>query len=132
MKLRLLVVLVLATGFGIAAPANAQTAPQTVGIRIVDAPANRANDPRAREYIVDHISPGTTIVRRVEVSNDTSQTQVVQLYAAAASISGGSFQFGDGRAVNELTTWTTVTPASVSPASGARVLATVTIAVPPD
>jgi hypothetical protein len=114
------------------APARAQAPPPTVGIRLVDAPTNRADDPRARQYIVDHLAPGTTITRRVEVSNDTTQTQAVQLYAAAASIKDGSFQFGDGRAVNDLTTWTTVEPAAVSPPAGTKALATVTIAVPAD
>jgi len=110
--------------------ATAQAPPQTVGIRIVDAPTNRSNDPRARQYIVDHVSAGTTITRRVEVSNDTGRTQTVQLYAAAGSIKDGTFQFGEGRAANDLTSWTTVDPPTVSPAAGAKTLATVKIAVP--
>lgn len=114
------------------APVLAQAPAQTVGIRIVDAPTNRADDPRARQYIVDHVAPGTTISRRVEVSNDTAETQVVQLYPAAGSIRDGNFQFGDGRAANDLTSWTTVDPTSVSPPSGGKSLATVTIAVPAD
>ena len=130
--------LLIAIGLVAAVPATmpplalAQASPQTVGIRLVDAPTNRADDPRARQYIVDHLAPGTTITRRVEVSNDTTLTQAVQLYAAAASIKDGSFQFGDGRAVNDLTTWTTVDPPTVSPPAGAKSLATVTIAVPAD
>jgi hypothetical protein len=114
------------------APALAQAPPQTVGIRIVDAPTNRADDPRARQYIVDHLAPGTTITRRVEVSNDTTTSQAVQLYAAAGSIENGNFRFGDGRAANDLTTWTTVEPATVNPQAGAKSLATVRIAVPAD
>lgn len=105
---------------------------ETVGIRIVDAPTSRADDPRALQYIVDHVAPGTTITRRVEVSNDTTEPQAVQLYAAAADIADGSFQFGDGRAANELTEWTTVEPGSVDPPAGEDMLATVTIAVPAD
>ena len=128
--------LLIATGLVAAAavpgPALAQAPPQTVGIRIVDAPTNRADDPRARQYIVDHLAPGTTITRRVEVSNDTAETQPVQLYAAAASIKDGNFQFGDGRAANDLTSWTTVEPATVSPPAGAKSVATVKIAVPAD
>lgn len=117
----------------VAAPSSAQAPPpQTVGIRIVDGPANRTDDPRALQYIVDHLSPGTTITRRVEVSNNTAESQVVQLYAAAGSIADGSFQFGEGRAANDLTRWTTVDPPTVSPAAGEKTLATVTIAVPAD
>lgn len=113
-------------------PALAQTPAETVGIRILDSPTNRSDDPRAREYIVDHVVPGTMITRRVEVSNNTATTQVVHLYAAAARISDGNFQFGEGRAANDLTSWTTVDPATVSPPSGGKLLATVTIAVPAD
>lgn len=113
-------------------PSAAQAGPETVGIRIVDAPTNRSDDPRALQYIVDHVAPGTTISRRVEVTNDTTETQEVQLYAAAASISDGDIQFGEGRAANDLTTWTTVDPPTVRPPSGGASLATVTIAVPDD
>lgn len=106
-------------------------APETVGIRIVDAPSTRADDPRAKLYFVDHLAPGTTINRRVEVSNDTSQTQTVQLYAAAADVADGAFRFGDGRAVSDLTRWTTVDPSRLTLVAGEKGLATVTVAVPP-
>lgn len=128
---RLVIVLAGVLALSGAVPSLAQ-APQTVGIRIVDVPTIRTDDPRAREYIVDHLAPGTTITRRVEVSNDTEEPQVVQLYAAAASIPDGSFQFGDGRAANDLTSWTTVDPPTVNPTAGGKVLATVKIAVPAD
>jgi hypothetical protein len=104
--------------------------PQTVGIRIVDVPTTRTDDPRARQYIVDHLAPGTTITRRVEVSNDTGKTQAVQLYAGAASIANGSIAFADGRTPSDLTGWTKVEPATVSPKSGGTAIATVTIFVP--
>jgi opacity protein-like surface antigen len=116
----------------LAAQAPAAQAPETVGIRLVDAPTNRQDDPRAREYIIDHLAPGTTISRRVEVSNDTSKQVVVQLYAAAADISGGEFHFGEGHAANDLTQWTTLNPASVTLAPGAKSQSAVSIAVPKD
>lgn len=131
-RLALLIVAGLLSVSATTLPALAQAPVQSVGIRIVDAPTNRADDPRARQYIVDHLAPGATITRRVEVSNDTSTSQVVQLYAAAGSIKDGTFQFADGRAANDLTSWTTVVPATVSPAPGGRVLVTVTVAVPAD
>lgn len=106
-------------------------ASETVGIRIVDAPTNRADDPRARLYIVDHLAPGTTISRRVEIVNDSTKAQSVQLYAAAADVVDAAFRFGEGRAANDLTRWTTVNPSSLSLAPKARGVATVTIAVPP-
>lgn len=103
---------------------------ETVGIRIVDAPTNRADDPRARLYIVDHLAPGTTITRRVEVSNDSTKAQSVQLYAASADVVDTAFRFGDGRTANELTRWTTIAPTSLSLAAGAKSFATVTVVVP--
>lgn len=122
----------LAATAGPALPATAQAPPETVGIRIVDAPTSRVDDPRARQYIVDHVAPGTTISRRVEVSNDTTTAQVIQLYGAAGSIEEGNFRFGDGRAASDLISWTTVDPPTVSPPPGEKSLATVTIAVPPE
>ena len=112
--------------------ATAGPAPQGVGIRLVDIPTALANDPRARQYIIDHLAPGTTISRRVEVTNYTAKPQVVSLYAASATISGGSFLFGAGRAANELTSWTTVEPPTLTVGPGVKALATVTIAVPPN
>ena len=111
-------------------PSATAEAPQTIGFRLVDTTASRTDDPRARSYIVDHVAPATTIVRQVEVRNDTAQPQSIGLYAAAADIGGGEFRFGDARAANELTGWTTVSPPSVRLAAGARGEATVTIAVP--
>lgn len=105
---------------------------QTFGIRLLDAPTNRSDDPRARVYIVDHVLPGTTISRRIEVENETEETQGIDLYAGAASVRDGEFRFGDGRARNELTTWTSVDPGVAQVQPGAKQIATVTIAVPAD
>jgi len=110
-------------------PAVAQSG-ETFGIRIVDVPTSRTDDPRARLYIVDHLPPGANISRRVEVNNDTGKPQVFQLYPAAASIADGNVKFAEGRATNDLTSWTTIDQPSVSLAAGAKATATVTIAVP--
>lgn len=115
-----------------ASPAQQPPSPGTVGIRLLDAPQARADDPRARLYIVDHLAPGTTINRRVEVSNDAGQTQTIELYAGSATIEGAEFRFGEGREPNDLTRWTRVVPAELSLAPGQRGAATVTIAVPSD
>jgi len=112
-------------------PVAAQpAAPETVGIRILDAPTNRTDDPRALLYIVDHLKQGTTIKRRVEVANNTNEVQPIQLYVAAGDIGGGTFHFGEGRAANDLTAWTTVDPPSLTLPAHAKADATVTIAVP--
>lgn len=126
-----LLVAIAAGAYGSLTHAAAQT-PGTVGIRIVDAPVSRQDDPRARLYVVDHLAPGTTINRRVEVANHTTEVQEVELYAGAARIDEGEFGFGEGRAGNELTSWTRVVPEHLSLLPDAKGTATVTIAVPAD
>jgi hypothetical protein len=103
-----------------------------ISIGLAEAPSNRADDPRARLYIVDHVAPGTTISRKVRVTNNTDASQSIDTYAAAASINDGQFHFGDGHARNELTTWTTVDPPTASYTKGEAKLVNVTIAVPKD
>ncbi|MBX4171652.1 DUF916 domain-containing protein [Rhodococcus sp. DMU2021] len=104
----------------------------SIGIRLLEAPANNRDDPRARVYIVDHLAPGATITRRLEVSNTTDRQADIRLYASAASIEQGRFTGAAGTVANELTTWTTIAPSQVAvpPESTAEV--TATIAVPRD
>lgn len=128
--MRRLIVMVIGVLAAVGVPASWAQAPQTVGIRLVDVPTSRTDDPRARQYVVDHLAPGTTITRRVEISNDTSTAQAIQLYAGAATIANGEAVFADRRTGNDLTSWTTVDPPAMNPAAGAKMLATVKIAVP--
>ena len=44
----------------------------SIGIRLLEAPADAADDPRAQVHIVDHLAPGTTITRQIEVSNTSA------------------------------------------------------------
>ena len=91
----LVVALVIASTVGLELPALAgQSLPVgsgAIGVRLLDAPATAQADPRARLYIVDHVAPGTTIRRRVQVTNTTSSTGHVALYAAAARIQDAAF-----------------------------------------
>jgi hypothetical protein len=103
-----------------------------IGIRLLDVPESSAADPRARLYVVDHLAPGTTISRRVEVSNTSDAAVEVLTYAAAATIDDGSFIGSDGRTENELSQWTTVSPGTRSLAAGAVATVVVTVAVPVD
>jgi hypothetical protein len=103
-----------------------------IGIRIIDVPASSAADPRARLYVVDHLTPGATISRRVEVSNATGELAEVAVYAAAAGIDDGVFIGAEGRTVNELSLWTAVTPETLRLSAGAVATVVVTIAVPFD
>ena len=119
-----------------AGPAPSATATATssgsVGIRLLDVPVSEANDPRARLYIVDHVTPGAVIQRHVEVSNTTSSNLSIALYAAAATIEGTSFIGDAAHAANDLSSWTSVSPAAPQIPAGGTAAATVTIAVPTD
>ena len=106
------------------------TSPGSVGVRLLDVPANAVNNSRAREYVVDALAPGTIIHRRMEVSNSTTSAQQVTVYPAAATITHGSFIGAPARTGNDLSAWTTVSrPSLVIPAGGTAV-DTVTVAIP--
>ncbi len=122
--------LLSASGVAVAAPR--QDDPVGIGVRLVDAPVDARDDPRARIYIVDHLAPGAVIQRRIEISNTTSAAHEVALYASAATIGDGSFVGSADRTPNELSSWTTVDPGASDIAAGGRVTATVTITVPDD
>lgn len=103
-----------------------------LSIRLLDAPSDRADDPRARIYIVDHLEQGDRIERRVELANGTDRPLEVELYAAAATVRDGQFQFGEARAANDLTSWTTLDPSKVTVPAGGKTTSTVRVAVPED
>lgn len=130
----------------VAAPATAGAAPAAatpvqqapsetdggIGLRLVDIPSVATDDARAKLYIVDHLPPGRVIERRIELTNTTTRTAQVTLYAAAANIVDGAFLGADGHTANELSAWTSVRPASPAIPAGGRLMATVRIAVPKD
>jgi hypothetical protein len=109
-----------------------QAANDSVGLRLVDVPADTADDPRARLYLVDHLAPGSVISRRIEVSNTTAAAVHVKLYPAAASIEKGSFIGAEGRTPNDLSTWTSIVPNALDLAAGEKVMATVMVTLPDD
>ncbi len=129
------VAVVASLGLTFVAPAAAQTkspdpALTGLGIRLLEAPTDRRNDPRAQVYIVDHVPSGTALSRRVEVVNRTGRDARVSLYPAASEVSDGSFQVLPGAGENQLTGWMRVTPATIELAAGASAAATVEIDVP--
>jgi hypothetical protein len=103
----------------------------SIGLRLLDQPANSTENPRAQIYIVDHLAPGTEIERRIEVSTTSTGTQV-HLYAAAANIVNGSFLGEPGETPNDLSTWISVTPGDIKMMPDQVTTATVTIIVPSD
>jgi hypothetical protein len=103
-----------------------------IGIRLVDAPVATRDDPRARVYVIDHVKPGATVERRIEVSNETGRPTHVAVYPGAAAIHGGSFVGLAGDSPNELSTWTTVSTPRLRLADGVKKLVDVRIDVPSD
>jgi hypothetical protein len=101
-----------------------------IGVQLLEVPLAEAEDPRARIYIIDHLHPGTTIHRRIEISNTTSSTVHIVAYPAAATISQGAFVGAAAHTPNELSTWTSVLPGAFEVAPDGHAIATVTIAVP--
>ncbi|MEX5637798.1 hypothetical protein [Parafrankia sp. FMc2] len=135
---------VLAVVVGILVPTTtvsaASAAPQkgtistegTFGIRLVEVTAALVDDPRAKQYIVDHLNPGTEMRRRVEVVNNTDGPMRIELYPGAASLGDSAFHFAEGRTPNELTTWTSLDKPVVEVAAHSRETATVVIDAPRD
>jgi hypothetical protein len=105
-------------------------APGTFGIRLVDIPVSEADNPRAYRFIIDHLNPGTTIHRRVQIANLTPSAARITVYPDAAIIRGGYFIGDVGQTPSYLTTWITMSQHSVSLAPQARAMVTVTIQVP--
>lgn len=68
----------------------------------------------------------------VEIENTTAATAHIALYPAAATIAEGTFVGAVGRTANELSTWTSLSPAAADVVSGGRMRASVSIAVPID
>ena len=112
--------------------AQSGTPPGSIGIRLLDAPAKLASDPRARLYVIDHLNQGDTIRRRIEVSSGLGHTVRLQLYAAGLFIAKGKFRFLDSRTQNELSSWIKVDQPFVDLAPHGSATAVVTIAVPID
>ena len=101
-----------------------------IGVRLLDVPADTANNPRAREYIVDNLTPGTTIHRRIEVSNSTRAELHVAIYPASATISQGSFVGAPAHTANDLSTWTMVSRPIIDVPAGGTAVDTITVAIP--
>lgn len=116
-----------ANAFAVQPPAAANGA---IGIQLLEAPKDRAADARAHVYVIDHVHPGAVVRRKFALTNSSSQPVRMTAYAGAANIQNGDFIGAPGRASNELTTWTSVTPQQATiPASG-RVNGEIEIDVP--
>jgi hypothetical protein len=110
-------------------PKQAKARAGGIGIRLADVPAD-SHDPLARSYIVDRLAPGTSIRRRVEISNTTRSTADISVYPAAAGLRRGTFGFAPNHSRNELSSWTTVSRDVLRLQPGSKTFETLAIAVP--
>ena len=78
-----------------------------IGIRLLGEPVKLKTDPRARECIIDCCT-GTTISRRIEVSNGTTSRLRATMYSAAAAITAGAFIGSAGHSANDMSSWNTM------------------------
>jgi len=104
----------------------------SVGIRISEIPANVADHPYAKVYIVSRLVPGVEMNQRLEVFNTSPKEFKVSLYPGLATFANGEFKIGEGRMGNTLTSWTKLTPDSVLVKPGESKFFNVTISPPAD
>lgn len=128
---RLLLLTLVLTAGALSAPAVVAfaQAPPPVGltIRLAEAPSARATDPRALQYVIDHVAPGTVIKRKVEVTNNTGHPTKARVYGGGATIDGGAFTPDDK---GEVASWITATPGDLDLTTGQATTVEAMIAVP--
>lgn len=118
----------VAPAVGAPAAGQAPTAKNVgLSVRLAEAPAARASDPRAAQYVVDHLKPGATIRRKVEVTNNTDGPKKVRVYGGGATIAGGAFTPDDD---GETGSWIKTAPGDLDLKAGQAATVTATIAVP--
>lgn len=125
------VIAAVASAVAITAPVAAAPTHHTgLGIALTDASAGLVKDPRAHVYVIDHVQPGASFTRHLEVINDTGGSVSVKLYPDAAKIAHGAFVPLAGASPNPLTSWIRVSPAVATLTQGQRLRVTATFDVP--
>lgn len=109
------------------APANAAEHGY-VGIRPL---AESAADARDTTLLV-RVEPGSSVTRKVAVSNTTSQALNITLSVGAAELRGGDFVFGEPGVENDTSRWAQVDPGSVLVGPGQERVVTIRFVVPAD
>ena len=103
-----------------------------IGIRLIGVPGGQT-DALGRLYVVARVAPGTSIRRRVEISNTTTAMADITVYPAAAGIVRGAFTFGAAdHGQDELSRWTSVSRHVMRLPPGTGVSDILTINVPGD
>ncbi len=101
-----------------------------LGISIAQIPSDVQNNPNAGIYIVEHLWPSQSYSQRIEVSNSTNQAMDVLIYPGAATNKKDNFVFLAPTESNDLTSWTSVSPASATIPAHSYITANVIIDVP--
>ncbi|MEO6205237.1 MAG: peptidase [Mycobacteriales bacterium] len=125
-------VAVLATPGFAASPTPTSSCPPGIGVGLLQIPTDRADDPRARAYVIDHVMPGAQLSRTFQVCNGTGAATSVRLYAAAAEVRNGTFALDPAEQQNDVSRAISVIPGALSLAKGAIGVATARFAVPRD
>ncbi|MFI1194520.1 hypothetical protein ACH4T9_14865 [Micromonospora sp. NPDC020750] len=126
-------VLLCVAGLGTPAQASATDPAEdkgSFGISLLDVTPSHRSDPRALTKIVDHLTPGTVIKRRVLLISELHQRRVIEIYPGAAAIGNGKLRVGEGHATNELTSWISLDHDRVGMSPGDKTPVEVTIRVP--
>jgi hypothetical protein len=113
-------------------PAGGYQTGESIGIRLLEAPVSRRDDPRAQTSVVDHLQPGTTIHRRIEVSNSSRKRtdRRIEVYPGAATIKDDTFVVSSGKKPNELASWISVNYPILDMPPDTNAVVQVTIRVP--
>jgi hypothetical protein len=126
------IVAIFACTISASAHAEELTSVGSVGIRIAQIPAEVADQPYSGTYIINRLHPGKPVTQRLEVFNTSSQKFEVNLYPGSASFNGGQFAVGEGRAGNDLTSWTKLSPDILMVMPGETKAFVMTISPPAD
>lgn len=116
-------------------PAGAAIAaedPGSIGVRLLEAPVSRKGDPRARQYVIDHVQPGDEFSRKIGVSNTTGSPVRLKLYVGPASIKDGQWSVATAGSTSEVTEWITLSRRQVVVPPGSEATVEATVAVPAD
>lgn len=105
--------------------------PPGIGIRLLDVPVDRADDPRSNLYVVDHTLPGGGVSRRVLVSNGTDEPLPVEMIAVESRIEDG-WVSGTDPSDNpaSISSWVEMSPSSFTLAPQSTTEVDVQISVP--
>lgn len=103
-----------------------------IGIGLVNVPESFAKTPNAAEWILERLTPSKTTTREFQVLNSTDKPMFVLIYPGAATNFDGNFVGASKGVVNELTSWTTVTPKSAMIPPHQGIHGVIKITVPSD